>query len=177
MGLLNEKRNNRDQRCGATHTGARLVSFMPPKPSKNRSTAGRRKTSPMTGVSFMLCAAMGKNWPNRYTRPYSCAIMPNTGQRIKTRKTPPKKATMPFMRSGREKKRNVRDTPMVKVRPVKKRMSPSASMAESNMKMHPRNKNTQPRNSKPVPILVLSENILLFVVCFLRRFGLETRTG
>ena len=82
--------------------------------------------------------------------------MPKMGQRIRTKKTPEKKAKMPRILSGREKNRIVRDTPIVKVRPVKNSISPKASMAESNKKRHPRKRKTQPRKSRPVPIFVLS---------------------
>jgi len=49
---------------------------------------------------------------------------------------------------------------MVKVRPVKKSMSPRASRVESKRKSMPRNKKVKPRNIRPVPILVLSETII-----------------
>jgi len=38
--------------------------------------------------------------------------MPNIGQRIITRKIPPKKAMIPLIRSRREKKRTVRENPL-----------------------------------------------------------------
>jgi len=63
---------------------------------------------------------------------------------------------IPCIRSGREKNRSVLDTPIVNVKPVRKRISPSASMAESNKKRQPRKRKTQPRISSPVPIFVLS---------------------
>ncbi len=66
---------------------------------------------------------------------------------------------MPRIRSGRLKKRTVREVPMVKVRPVRKSMSPRASRVESKRKSMPRNKKVKPRNIRPVPILVLSDTI------------------
>ena len=107
----------------------------------------------------MLAAAIGKNWPNKYTNPYSWSIIPKTGHRHMTRNMPPKKAAMPRMRSLREKNRTVRETPMVRVRPVRKRRSPRARRAESKRNSTPRNKKTQPKKSRPVPILVLSDTM------------------
>lgn len=67
---------------------------------------------------------------------------------------------MPRMRSLREKKRSVRDVPMVSVRPVRKRMSPRARRVESKRNKMPRKRKVKPRNIRPVPIFVLSETIL-----------------
>ena len=87
--------------------------------------------------------------------------MPMIGQRRSTRTMPPKKATMPWIRSGLEKKRIVRETPMVRVRPNKKRMSPKANIAESKRNRHPRNRKIHPKKSNPVPIFVLSLNMIV----------------
>jgi hypothetical protein len=38
---------------------------------------------------------MGKNWPNKYTRPYNWQIIPKTGHRIMTKNIPPKKLIIP----------------------------------------------------------------------------------
>ena len=56
----------------------------------------------------------------------------------------------------------VREVPMVKVKPVRKRMSPRANSVESKRKSMPRNKKVNPKNIRPVPILVLSETILRY---------------
>mmetsp|Transcript_33237 Transcript_33237/g.38477 ORF Transcript_33237/g.38477 Transcript_33237/m.38477 type:complete len:87 (+) Transcript_33237:392-652(+) len=82
--------------------------------------------------------------------------MPTMGHRTKTKHIPPKNATIPRMRSFREKKRIVREGPMVKVRPVKKSTSPKANNAESKNNSTPRIRNMQPKNRRPVPIFVLS---------------------
>jgi len=71
---------------------------------------------------------------------------------------------MPRMRSLREKKRTVRDAPMVKVRPTRKSMSPRANRVESKRKSTPRKRKVKPRNIRPVPILVLSDTILFRVL-------------
>ena len=55
----------------------------------------------------------------------------------------------------------VLEVPMVNVRPVKKRMSPSANNVESKRKSTPRKRKVKPRNMRPVPILVLSETIII----------------
>lgn len=48
------------------HTGALLLLLRPPpKFWKNRSTAGMLKIDPITGVSFIEAAAIGKNCPKR----------------------------------------------------------------------------------------------------------------
>ena len=83
----------------------------PPKLAKKFSTAGSLNKSPTTGVSCKLWAAMGKNWPNKYTNPYSWQIIPITGHLIITRKIPPKKDTIPRIRSRLLKKRNVLENP------------------------------------------------------------------
>jgi hypothetical protein len=85
-----------------------------------------------------------------------------------TRPTPPKNEMIPRIRSGREKKRRVLEKPIVIVRPAKKSTSPSANMAGSNKKRHPRNRKTHPKKSKPVPILVLSLIILEVIGVALR---------
>ena len=77
-----------------------------------------------------------------------------------TNTTPPKKASIPRNRSLREKKRNVRDAPMVNVSPARKSRSPNAMSVESKRKSTPRKRKVKPRNIRPVPILVLSETIL-----------------
>ena len=77
-----------------------------------------------------------------------------------TKTNPPKKASIPRNRSFREKKRIVRETPMVNVNPVKNRISPSARRVESKKKSTPRKRKVNPRNIRPVPILVLSDTIL-----------------
>ena len=59
----------------------------------------------------------------------------------------------------------VREVPMVNVRPVKKRMSPSANNVESKRKSTPRKRKVKPRNMRPVPILVLSETIVRYISC------------
>jgi hypothetical protein len=92
--------------------------------------------------------------------PYACAIMPKNGQRINTRKMPPKNETIPLIRSGLEKKRRVRENPMVMVKPARNRISPSASIAESKKNITPRHKKTHPKNRRPVPIFVLSLNMV-----------------
>jgi len=53
----------------------------------------------------------------------------------------------------------VLDVPIVIVRPLRNSTSPRAKRAESKRNITPRNKNTHPRNSRPVPILALSEII------------------
>ena len=55
----------------------------------------------------------------------------------------------------------VRERPMVNVRPVKKRTSPRARRVESKRKSVPRNRKVKPRNIRPVPILVLSDTIVV----------------
>ena len=70
--------------------------------------------------------------------------MPRIGHRIMTRAMPPKKATMPRIRSLREKKRTVLENPIVNVNPIRKSKSPKASNAESKKKMIPKNRNTTP---------------------------------
>lgn len=77
--------------------------------------------------------------------------MPIMGQRNRTRKTPPKNAAMPRMRSRRLKNRAVRDAPIVSVRPVRKRTSPSAISVASKRNMTPRKRKVNPRNIRPVP--------------------------
>jgi hypothetical protein len=94
--------------------------------------------------------------------------MPMIGHRKMTRPTPPKNEMIPRIRSGREKKRRVLEKPIVMVRPAKKSTSPSANMAGSNKKRHPRNRKTHPKKSKPVPILVLSLIILEVIGVALR---------
>jgi len=66
---------------------------------------------------------------------------------------------IPLILSFREKKRTVRETPMVSVRPVRKRMSPRARSVESKRNIIPRKRKVKPRNMRPVPILVLSDTI------------------
>lgn len=61
-----------------------------------------------------------------------------------TRAMPPKKATMPRIRSFREKKRTVLENPMVNVNPIRKSKSPKANKAESKKKMTPKNRKTTP---------------------------------
>ena len=53
--------------------------------------------------------------------------------------------------------------PMVRVRPVRKRMSPRARRVESKRNKMPRKRKVKPRNIRPVPILVLSETIVLLL--------------
>ena len=55
---------------------------------------------------------------------------------------------------------------MVSVRPVRKRMSPRARRVESKRKRIPRKRKVKPRNIRPVPIFVLSETIIIVIVCF-----------
>jgi len=94
--------------------------------------------------------------------------MPTMGHRKRTNATPPKKAMMPRMRSLREKNRTVRDAPMVRVRPVRKRMSPRARRVESKRKRMPRKRKVKPRNIRPVPILVLSDTMIFDILDFCR---------
>lgn len=68
---------------------------------------------------------------------------------------------MPRNRSFREKKRTVRDIPMVNVNPVRNNTSPSASSVESNKNNEPRKRKVNPRNISPVPIFVLSDTIFV----------------
>ena len=77
-----------------------------------------------------------------------------------TNTNPPKKAIIPRNRSFREKKRNVRDIPMVNVNPVRNNTSPSANSVESNKNNVPRKRKVNPRNIRPVPIFVLSDTIV-----------------
>lgn len=49
---------------------------------------------------------------------------------------------------------------MVKVNPVRKRMSPRARRVESKRKSVPRKRKVKPRNIRPVPILVLSDTMV-----------------
>ena len=70
---------------------------------------------------------------------------------------------MPRMRSLRVKNRSVRDVPIVRVRPVRNKMSPRARRVESKRNKMPRKRKVKPRNIRPVPILVLSETILLLL--------------
>lgn len=70
-----------------------------------------------------------------------------------TRNTPPKKAMIPLIRSLRVKNRIVRLIPIVIVRPVRKRMSPSANIAESNRKIIPRNRKTHPYSRKEIIVM------------------------
>lgn len=70
---------------------------------------------------------------------------------------------MPLILSFREKKRTVRDAPMVSVRPVRKRISPRARRVESKRNSMPRKRKVKPRNIRPVPILVLSETMVCSV--------------
>mmetsp|Transcript_27656 Transcript_27656/g.36735 ORF Transcript_27656/g.36735 Transcript_27656/m.36735 type:complete len:92 (-) Transcript_27656:209-484(-) len=89
--------------------------------------------------------------------------MPNIGQRIITRKIPPKKAMIPLIRSRREKKRTVRENPMVRVKPARNSKSPNANNAESKRNNIPKKRKMHPRKRRPVPILVLSLTIV--IVC------------
>ena len=50
---------------------------------------------------------------------------------------------------------------MVRVRPVRKRMSPRARRVESKRNKMPRKRKVKPRNIRPVPIFVLSETIVI----------------
>lgn len=54
---------------------------------------------------------------------------------------------------------------MVNVSPARNRTSPKANMAESKKKRHPRNRKTQPRKSRPLPILVLSLTLNMIMFC------------
>lgn len=147
------------------YTGARrLPCEPPPKLEKKRSTLGCLNTLPTTGTSFKLAAAIGKNCPKRYINPYICNIIPNIGHLHNTSVTPPKNATMPRIRSFRLKKRTVRDAPIVNVNPVRNNMSPSANSVESKRNNIPRKRKVNPRNISPVPIFVLSETILSFII-------------
>ena len=91
-------------------TGARLLSDAP-KLEKNDWTARARNRDPITGISLIDAAAIGKNWPNKYTMPYSWRIIPETGQRHITKDIPKKKAIIPRMRSRRVKNFAVREKP------------------------------------------------------------------
>ena len=71
---------------------------------------------------------------------------------MKTKKIPPKKVTIPRSLSGREKNLSVREGPIVRVRPRRKRMSPRARRAESNRKRTPRKRQRRPRVRRNVPI-------------------------
>ena len=57
-----------------------------------------------------------------------------------------KRVNIPRMRSRREKKRKVLEGPIVNVSPIRKRISPSASRAESKKNNTPRNNNATPYN-------------------------------
>ena len=78
-----------------SHTGA-LLSPPPPKLEKKFSTVGIFKISPIIGVPCNDWDIIGKNWPNRYTNPYSWQIIPIIPHRIITRTIPPKKLMMPI---------------------------------------------------------------------------------
>ena len=82
--------------------------------------------------------------------------MPVIGHRNMTSVIPTAKEMIPRRRSFREKNRSVLAGPMVRVRPVRKSISPSASSPASNMKRQPRNRKMHPKKSKPVPNFVLS---------------------
>jgi len=124
-------------------TGARL-SPPPPNLEKKFSTVGIFNISPIIGVPCNDCEMMGRNWPNKYTIPYSWQIIPTIPHRIKTKTIPPKKLMIPRIRSIRVKNRKVLDGPIVIVSPIRKRTSPSASRAESKKNITPKNSNVTP---------------------------------
>lgn len=81
----------------------------------------------------------------------------------------------PRIRSRREKKRTVRDGPIVKVKPNRNRISPNANMAESNM-------NNIPRNSSVIPYTTVRRKHTVYNKakndwCVRKRNAAETATA
>lgn len=70
---------------------------------------------------------------------------------MNTKNIPPKKVIMPLNLSGREKKRRVREGPIVKVKPRRNNMSPRARRAESKRNNTPRKRRRRPRVKRKVP--------------------------
>lgn len=68
------------------------------------------------------CPIVTRKSPKRMKRPYSSIRKPVSGQRRRMRMIPTVKAAVPFNFAGRKKKAIVFWTPIIRVRPIRKRI-------------------------------------------------------
>ena len=76
----------------------------------------------MTGMLPAKEPIVAKKSPNNTKMPYSSTRNPVNGHRRRMRSTPPKKAAVPFHFCRLAKKTNVFCSPIIRVRPMRKRI-------------------------------------------------------
>ena len=136
--------------------GSRLSCPIPASLSTIVEITGRLKILPTPGVALKNVITTGKKEPKRLRKPKPSTAIPIIGHRHKTITIPPMKHKIPLHRSFLVKNLTVRDTPIVSVRPVKKRILPIASSLELKKNMQPKTRNKTPTASSKVPIFLLS---------------------
>lgn len=94
-------------------------SVLVPAPSTPNAFAMYGPTTGMLPAKPAICA---KKSPNSTKMPYSSMIKPKNAQRIRIRRIPRAKAAVPFHFWRRAKKARVFVVPIMRVRPIKKRI-------------------------------------------------------
>lgn len=106
-------------------------AFLLPAPSFSNPTAIH---GPTTGILPTNPAIVAKKSPNSTNIPYSSIRKPKKGQRRRISRMPAAKASVPFHFWRRAKKALVFCTPIMSVRPMRKRICLSASVRERRCK-------------------------------------------
>lgn len=117
-GTSNPIRTNEDQSTlPLTYTGNSALLRPPAKISSPRWIYG-----PITGTLPANCPMVIRKSPKRMNSPYVSIRKPVNGQRIRMRMIPAAKAAVPFSFWGREKNTSVFWKPIIRVRPIRKRI-------------------------------------------------------
>merc|ERR1719150_3240893 len=91
-----------------------------------------------TGTQRRKLIAMGKNPPNKATKPHISMTIPTMGQPSNKMTTPPKKHKLPFNLSACKKNLEDFSTPITKTSPAIQNRFPIASKPLSNSNSIPR---------------------------------------
>lgn len=110
----------------------------------------------------MTAMAGGKKFPNRLTKPKIWRMRPMNVHLINTSRIPKKKQMIPGARSRFVNSRIVRCMPIMNTSPVRKRKSPMAIKVESRRKRTPMEMKRKLRPNRPMPIFLLSSNMVQF---------------
>lgn len=101
----------------SSYTGSSLLLRAPPRASNPLAIYG-----PTTGIPPTNPAIVAKKSPNNTNIPYNSMMNPKNAQRMRISAIPATKASVPFHFWRRAKKATVLVVPMMRVRPMRKRI-------------------------------------------------------